>query len=274
MLVLVAGGAKRDVLNTLQLSLSEGKFKMKFSKIVTFRWLTKAFFIFILLVSPLFQVIRTFWQDPYPYIQSPLTQYPALQAYLVEHATGWREMFGVSLVNVSGGPYSLRIFGIHFVEPLTAFISSINHLVSFQALNLTALISFMLPLLVALVFGRIYCGYICPMSTLVALNLKMQKFLFGREPSYSGSHSKGSSSVRLLILTVISILLIFNPFVLQYILPASLMQHAVSDVVLYGGMSIWLIILSGLLVIELAAPAFFCRKLCPTGFFSNSYESL
>ena len=139
-------------------------------------------------------------------------------------------------VNVSGGPYALRLWDLHLAEPLTSFIAVLQNISEPAAWTWIMIISLGLPLLLAFFLGRFYCGYVCPVSMLTALH---QKLRFG-------------SSIRTPVikknlpdffwLGFLALLLLY-PQVVQYLLPPALLQHAISDWILFGGVSLWLLLL-------------------------------
>ena len=134
-----------------------------------------------------------------------------------------------------------------------------------EVISSIMLIAFLLPLAVAVLFGRVFCGYICPASAIVNFNLKIQKKYFKRSPQYSGHGSGKWSTLHYVFFALTFTLLFLNPVFIQYVLPPAILQHAVSDFILFGGFSLWLMLFLVFIIFEIAQPAYFCRKLCPTG---------
>ncbi len=228
--------------------------------IIFFRQALQIFIITLLILSPLLQIVRTFRQDPYPYLESPVTQNKTAQKFLLKYDHSIRDALDPVYSDISGGPYAINIFGVHFLEPLTMTVNFLSRIFEPQTWGLVFMVTSVLVLFLALIFGRVYCGYICPMSLIASLNQKLQRKLFKRTVSYK-------TKSNLYYITFISIFIIMFPLALQYLLPPALMQHAISDYILFGGLSLWAVILFLVLVFELILPGFYCQKLCPTGLF-------
>lgn len=70
---------------------------------------------------------------------------------------------GISLI--SGTLYSLAIGSLWITDPAIG----LQTILTTRAVDLTLLISLLLPILLTLVFGRIFCGWLCPQNTLSEL---------------------------------------------------------------------------------------------------------
>ncbi|RMH54870.1 MAG: 4Fe-4S binding protein, partial [Candidatus Hydrogenedentota bacterium] len=224
-------------------------------------------FLLLLLSAPLYQIVRTFRQDPYPYPESPVIHFAFLRTFLQNYDHTIRNLLGTFFTNISGGPYSLKFFSIKIVEPFTAFLNAVRNSFSPDVWTATMFLSFSLPLLAVFLFGRFYCGYICPMSLFVSENLRLQQRFLGRIPSSSASPEHLSSRFLLLFALPLFLLLLFRPSFLQFLLLPALLQNAWSDFVLFGGFSLWSLLLLLVFVFEILFPGTFCRRLCPTGLF-------
>lgn len=237
----------------------------------TLPWLRRTlqtFIIFMLFLSPLFQIVRTFRQEPYPYPRSPAVNVELSRDFLIKSDHAIRNYLDPFYENLSGGPYTLKVFPVIFTEPLTVAVRAVNSVLHPSSWNYVFILTLIIAIGLAVFFGRVYCGYICPMSLLTAFNLKIQKKLFGRKihaqpPVKSRFKRKG----QVVFIAVLVILIVTNPLILQYILPPALFQHAVSDFFLWGGFTLWGALSLGVIVFEASKPGHFCRYLCPTGTF-------
>ncbi len=223
--------------------------------------------ILVLFLSPLLQVVRTLRQDPYPYMESPVSQNMVIQNFLLEVDHDIRNVLDPVYSNFSGGPYAINIFGIHFEEPLTVLVNFFYRIADPSSMTAVFLVTVSLAFGLALMFGRVYCGYICPMSVFTSANIKFQSRFFKRGPSfsYSGELQKDKSWWHRFYLIGLFVLVFSHPVIIQFILPSALLQHGVSDWVLFGGSSLWLVLLFAVIIFEFILPGYFCRKLCPTG---------
>ena len=232
------------------------------------RRLVQLFFVYLILSTPLSQVVRTFRQDPQPYMESPLIRNNDIREYLFENDISLKKKWSVIYDDISGGAYSLKLYGLKVTEPLTSFLLIIRNSYNLNFWNWTVVISISIALLFALLFGRIFCSFICPWSMIANLSLKLHFFLFKKYPKFSASlDNKFVPKWQKYYILILSVLLLFNPIFLQYILPPAIIQNGWSDYILYGDIALWLILFFGLLIVEFIKPTFFCRMLCPTGIF-------
>ena len=231
------------------------------------RRLVQGFVLSVLLLSPLFQLVRTYHQNPYPYPRSPVVRSESAASFLTRYDRRLRRRLQPLYDNVSGGPYSLKLFPFIFAEPLTVAVHAVGSLAHPRSWNAVFLFTFAVAMGLALFLGRVYCGYVCPMSLLSSLNQRLQRRLFGRrlrgQPPVSAPLRRG----RLLYIALLFIVIGTNPMVLQYLLPPALVQHAVSDFVLWGGWTVWGVLVLGVVGYDIVRPGHFCRYLCPTGIF-------
>jgi ferredoxin-type protein NapH len=225
------------------------------------------FFLIVLFAAPLTQIVRTYNQNPFPYKQSPLYQSESIRESIGENQADFNADYKPVYDNISGGPYSLKFYVFKIAEPFTAALYGVKNVFNGGFWSVTAVVALAIPLLFALLFGRMYCGYICPWSLIVNLNLKIQKKLFNRVPKSSASMLNENSKWRRYYEIILLLLIFTNPWVLQYLLPAALLQQGYSDWILFGSGAFWLIGLLGLLLFEIASPAYYCRNLCPSVLF-------
>ncbi|RME90745.1 MAG: 4Fe-4S binding protein [Candidatus Hydrogenedentota bacterium] len=234
--------------------------------LIKLRKISQTFFILILILTPVFQVIRVYRQDPFPYRESFLAS-NFFNAILTEIDKPLRNFLSHFYDDLSGGPYSLKIWFLKMVEPMSSAFAIIRNLFVPEYWTWILAMSFLLPLLIAFLFGRIYCGYVCPMSTITHLHLRLRKRFKKAEPGYSATALKPLSTKRKIFISILFLVLFMNPILIAYILPPALMQHSVSDFILYGGFSLWGLMLCLVFIFEWIKPAYFCRKICPTGLF-------
>jgi len=233
------------------------------NKLKLLRIFTQTFIVLLLVLSPLFQILRTFRQDPYPYPQSPILDSSVLMKLLagIDHQA--RSTLDNLLASISGGPYAIRIYDLHLAEPLTSLLTAFQNLFQPESWTWLMLISLGIPLIIALLFGRMYCGFVCPMSLLSSLNRSLHFKIFPKKLLQPKIKHNFSDTIWMGFF----VLLIFFPWLCQYLIPPALFQHAISDWLLFGGVSLWLILLFLVFLFELIFPGLFCQRLCPTGAF-------
>lgn len=231
-------------------------------KTITFlRRFSQYFFLALLFISPIIQFIRTFRQDPYPYLESPLATSNWVVQRLLIYDQKIMAFCGELFTQISGGSYSLRFYDFHFSEPFTSLIFTLKNMFHLDYWSYTMAFSLFAPILIAIIAARFYCGYICPMSIVVNLNLKLRKLLKIKSPLVK---KLDDSPIYFGILVLV---FFSNPLLLQFVLPSAMLQHAISDFILFGGFSFWLLAFIILLAYEIINPTSFCKNLCPTGHF-------
>lgn len=235
---------------------------------VRIRRISQAFFLLLIFSTPLSQIIRTFHQDPQPYKESPLLRNNTIRYFLIEHSIELKKTWSFIYDDISGGAYSVKFFSLKIVEPMTSFFLVIRNSLNIDFWNWTAIISISIPLLFVLLFGRIYCSFICPWSMISNLSIKIHEKIFKKYPKFPASITGKNIPIwKKYYILILGTLILFNPILIQYILPPSIIQNGWSDYILFGDIALWLLIFFALLVFEIINPTFFCKMLCPTGIF-------
>ena len=233
-------------------------------------WVRQSIQLFLLLViilSPITQVIRTYTEQPFPYHESAIFKNETVREHLDEKNLSYKNILDKAYDQINGGAYSIKLFGLKIPEPLTAIIYSVRSIFVFDYWNIVVVISLVIIILIIWLFGRVYCGYVCPWALLVNANLRIQKKLFKRSTNSSASMLSGKAKWKPYYALVLLVLFLVSPWLLQFVLPAAMIQHGWSDYILFGQITTWAILLTVLLVFEISYPAFYCRNLCPTGLF-------
>lgn len=157
-----------------------------------------------------------------------------------------------------GGGIASEFFSIPLMDPVTGTLALIHAPGSRRAL-----VAVILPVLIALVAGRVFCGWLCPFGV-VARFLDRLLDLFPWRPRYRLPHRR---PLRWVVLGIALLASFLGIHLLLYIsLPYLLLQQASYAVWLLGGGSAVLAVLLGLLVAGLLlGPTSYCAALCPTG---------
>lgn len=232
------------------------------------RRLTLFFVFMLLLISPFLQIIRTMRQEPYPYYNSPIIDSDFLKNILLSIDHQVRDHVDFFYRSISGGPFSAKLGPVTFAEPLSISVNALQNIFAISSWNMTMVAGLTIALGLALIFGRVFCGYVCPMSVITSTNQRLQQKFFGRFVRFSGSFDRRfGSKMRFFYLIILLVITATNPMIIQYILPPALFQNAISDFILYGSWTLWLTLIVILFAYELLKPGHFCRELCPTGTF-------
>ena len=163
-----------------------------------------------------------------------------------------------------GSYWSITLFGITIDDPLAL----LGHAVAGASLHWPLIAGAALPLILAVFAGRFFCGWICPVNTLLELNAKLRSWL---KPTFPGLGPSGlvvSARLRWGVLVAALALSLAAGFsVFPFILPYAALARD-WHLVVYGGAAAGFGVLFFLVlaVVELlVAPRLWCRSLCPTG---------
>lgn len=157
-----------------------------------------------------------------------------------------------------GGGLSTDLVGIPAADPIAGTLALIR-----SEQTSRAWIAVAIPILLALVGGRIYCGWFCPFG-MIARSLA---WLHDRLPIPRRPRVPKRRAVRWIVLLSIVIASVFGAHLLLYLaLPHLLVQQSVYALWLLGGGSALLGVFAGLLVAALIfGPTTYCTAICPTG---------
>jgi ferredoxin-type protein NapH len=165
-----------------------------------------------------------------------------------------------SMTWFQGSPTGARWFGLlPFVDPLAALEVGLAS----GRLSTTVLLGATACILIGLLLGRVFCGWLCPLGLLLEWNgelrYRMQPALKGTAfalPSWTLSRSVGF----LLLLICLSISLLSSVPVFTMFSPINLLVVTPGSMPVFG-----LTLVFSLFVLEWFVPRGFCRAICPLG---------
>ena len=163
----------------------------------------------------------------------------------------------LGLVEVLGTLASLDLGPVSLVDPAVG----VSSLLSGGAFSVTILTGMILPVLLALVLGPVFCSWVCPWGLLTEMIDRLLRRTPRRIPRWLGRLRLGSLAVFLGLSAIVGL-----PLVATLSAPR-LITVLPLEVIFLGGASIGtLSLLSALLVAELVLPRrLWCRALCPVG---------
>ena len=176
---------------------------------------------------------------------------------------GWLDDPASAADLFQGSYWSITLFGITFSDPL-AFL---GHLAARGAVHWQLAAGIVFSVLVAAVAGRFFCGWICPVNTLLELNAAVRGWIERRVvvqhlPAFvAPSRARWTVLLAALIVSAVAGFNLFA-FILPYIGLARDWHLFVFGTAIGFGVLFMLIIVAAELLI---APRFWCRSLCPTG---------
>ncbi len=156
-----------------------------------------------------------------------------------------------------GGGVAVDYLSVPTIDPVAGALSLIS-----SGASLRMLVALLLPLLLAVVAGRAFCGWFCPFGTLARGMRSVLNRIGWRQYSIPENRA-----LRWVLLAVGLLASLFGVHLVVYLaLPHLLLQQSVYSAWLLGGGSAVLGLLLGLLVAGLfLGPTTYCATLCPTG---------
>ncbi|PCJ18564.1 MAG: hypothetical protein COB02_10520 [Candidatus Cloacimonadota bacterium] len=176
---------------------------------------------------------------------------------------GFYSLFGDPMViaqSNAGMTWSIRVMGVPFTDPI-AFISVLvkNHEVS-----LGFAVGLIVPLSLSLIFGRVFCSYICPASLLFFTTSRVRRYLL-KYFYFPEVHLSKASAYGVLCGGLI-LSLTFSHGVWTHILPYFAIGQTLFHAIAFGSLSTCLFVILFFTLVDLfLGKHFTCKYLCPTG---------
>lgn len=151
-----------------------------------------------------------------------------------------------------GNYLASHLLGIGLVDPL----ASLETMLASRAFYLTSFLSALPLIILAVLFGRIFCGWVCPVHTL----LEWGHTFFKKWPSSKKPMKKNVLlPASLLLVSLIGSLWVAVPL-FTTVSPIGVMSR-----LFYFGIGLELLIVLIVILLEFFQPMFWCRRLCPVG---------
>lgn len=162
---------------------------------------------------------------------------------------------------IKGNTWSGTFFGLKLSDPLAVVGQIFSGLTFYMPFILTALI----PVILTLIFGRFFCGWICPATFIYELNTNVAAWL--RRAGLKTGNRRFDRRVKYLVLAVGLLLSAISGSVLVAgIYPPAIVGREIYYAIALGGFGAGAIFFVITLLFDLlVARRGFCRYLCPGG---------
>ncbi len=163
---------------------------------------------------------------------------------------------------IQGWYQSLGIGKLWFVSPL----EGIESLLISKSLYMPSLVGMLIPLLLAMLLGRVFCSWLCPVTFMLEIFDRIRKFLSGRRYLFNGL----VVAKRVLWFTLIAELvlsMVLGAPLFVFLSPPGLIGREIMMLVFFKTVAFEGGILLLILLLELLTRRFFCRSFCPLGGF-------
>jgi ferredoxin-type protein NapH len=174
-----------------------------------------------------------------------------------------------------GGPWSAELFGFSMTDPL----GGLESIFARKQIAAVLAISLIIPVVLTLLFGRIFCSWICPMGLILEITDKLRKVLkFLEIKTYNVKFTRGTKFAMLGVGLITTAIL--SVPIMGYIYPPAIISRELHDLVftlfdraeaeLLGislvGLTWMSLILLGIILFEvLVSRRWWCRYICPGG---------
>ncbi len=161
---------------------------------------------------------------------------------------------------IQGWYQSFALGNLWFVSPL----EGLESLLLTKSVSLPSLIGMVIPVLIALFLGRVFCSWVCPVSFILELFDRLRKLITQKK------YLKNS----LLIAKKVLWFTLIGEFLLSMVLgaplfvflsPPGLVGREIMMLAFFHKVALEGVILVLILVLELFTRRFFCRTFCPLG---------
>ena len=162
---------------------------------------------------------------------------------------------------IKGTTWSATIFGLKLSDPLSVVGQISAGLDIYSPFLITALI----PIIITLIFGRIFCGWICPATLLYELNTNMAAWLHRAGLPTGNRHFDRRLKYLVLVIGVI-LSMVTGSVLFAAIYPPAIIGREIYYAIALGGFGAGAVFFVLTLLFDLmVARRGFCRYVCPGG---------
>ncbi|MDP6872285.1 MAG: 4Fe-4S binding protein [Alphaproteobacteria bacterium] len=162
---------------------------------------------------------------------------------------------------VKGSTWSGNFWGLKLSDPLAA----LGHISAGLTLYWPFLLTALIPLVITVIFGRIFCGWLCPANFLYELNTNLTAWL--QWAGLKVGHRRFDRRIKYLVLAVGLLLSVFSGSIMvAAVYPPAIIGRELYYGIAQGGFGVGMVFFAGTLLFDLlVARRGFCRYLCPGG---------
>lgn len=159
-----------------------------------------------------------------------------------------------------GTLYSIDLFGWTILDPAMF----LQLLMLGEGVTLAIVLGILVPVLLALIAGRVFCSWMCPYN-FIAEGLYGLRRRFSRNPRTKGSNPS-PRGIWISLAVVFGTIAITGLPLMVFLSMPGLISAELSDIIFGGGLGLELALVGGLLVVDtLFLKRMWCRTLCPVG---------
>jgi len=162
----------------------------------------------------------------------------------------------------NGSLWAYTILGVSLSDPL-GLISELLNSVKFPV---KYLLGALIPFLVTIILGRVFCSWLCPMHVIFSVTKKVR--CAADRLGIPLFNIRIDQKTRIWVFFIGLVLsYLFGAWVWHFVLPYITFTHEIFSIVIFSCFTVGVYFLLVLLLFDFAlAPGEFCRSICPTGF--------
>lgn len=161
---------------------------------------------------------------------------------------------------IQGWYQSLGIGSLWFVSPL----EGLESLLIAKSIYLPSVIGMIIPLMLALLLGRVFCSWICPVTFILEIFDRLRKIISGRKFLQNRLIVAKKVLWFTLIIELVTSMILGAPLFV-FLSPPGLIGREVMMVVFFRTVALEGIVILLIIFLELLTRRFFCRTFCPLG---------
>ncbi|NOX58333.1 MAG: 4Fe-4S binding protein [Planctomycetes bacterium] len=165
------------------------------------------------------------------------------------------------LDGTKGTLWSMRLFGVSISDPLAAA----EMLAASKTIHWPMLLSILIPVLLTVILGRVFCSWICPAYLLLEITGKLRKLLRLAEIEPANVQYSHANKYILLVVGLLLTACVSVP-IFALIYPPAVISRLVHAWIFGTAATAMLVILGAIVLFELfVSPRWWCRTMCPGG---------
>ncbi|MDQ6992882.1 MAG: 4Fe-4S binding protein [Mariprofundus sp.] len=223
------------------------------------RWLTLIIVFTMLALIPSISLYQTYLAaHAYDLLTPSQQQFYDIMALL----TSWFTQHPLKELDaIKGNTWSATLFGLQLSDPLAV----LGQLAASLQLYWPFLLSALIPVLLTIIFGRFFCGWICPATLIYEMNSSLSVWL--RHLGLISGEQRLDRRLKYLVLIVgLALSTAFGSVMVALIYPPAIIGRELYYAIALGGFGSGTIFFILTLLFDLlVARRGFCRYLCPGG---------
>jgi ferredoxin-type protein NapH len=161
---------------------------------------------------------------------------------------------------IQGWYQSFALGNLWFVSPL----EGLESLLLTKSLYLPSLIGMVIPVLIALFLGRVFCSWLCPISFILEIFDRLRK-LVSQKRYLKNSLLIAKRALWFTLIAELVLSMMFGAPFFVFLSPPGLVGREIMMLAFFHTVALEGVILLLILVLELFTRRFYCRTFCPLG---------